>query len=140
MTGGAANNVQQKAPTTASSYCVGMGKLAKQLSARSSKYTKVKYFFNVKLLLKLGQTHGMEFHPLAFGKEKRLRLCDLAGKAEFRVIHHYLKHASNSDLFIVICKHQEPNSSQDVFELQLDYWLRFIVSQRSTVDVNDSRV
>ncbi|KAI5074002.1 hypothetical protein GOP47_0012015 [Adiantum capillus-veneris] len=77
------------------------------------------------------RTRGMEFHSLAFRRNhKKLLICDLAGQEEYHVFHHYFMNASNNDIFIVVCKVDNSSSLQE-FALQLDYWLRFIVSHRS---------
>ncbi|MCO5550799.1 hypothetical protein L7F22_004290 [Adiantum nelumboides] len=80
------------------------------------------------------RTRGMEFHSLSFdNSEKKLLICDLGGQEEFHLLHHYFLTANNNDLFIVVCKYDRCSSLEE-FQGQLDYWLRFIVSHRSTLN------
>ncbi|MCO5559571.1 hypothetical protein L7F22_013172 [Adiantum nelumboides] len=80
----------------------------------------------------------MQLHLLAF-KQGSLKLvvCDLGGQEEFHTFHHHTFSASSNGLFVVklVEEHQQ---SQQVFERQLRYWLRFLVSHRRSADSTTS--
>lgn len=85
------------------------------------------------------RTRGLEIHQLCFQSDQKLAIFDLAGQQDYHVFHHYFMTNTSHDLFIIVGKYSSATKSSEL-DVELEYWLRFIVSHRNSVHGPNPRI